>query len=65
MSNTNLKLDLHSRLDKNGKVYYVAKLLGPFTIDCTNGVVFLVYTSEIDHEELQIAAIDERGDENR
>lgn len=59
MSN-NLKLELHSRIDKNGNKYYVAKLKGPFNIDCEKGVAFLVYTSDINSEELQIASLDEK-----
>ena len=58
----NLKIELRARLDKNQKKYYVGKLLGPFTIDASDGIVFLVYTSDADAEELQIAALDDRGD---
>jgi hypothetical protein len=58
----NLKLELRSRLDKNKRKYYIAKLEGPFLIDCKDGVVFLVYTSDEDNEELQIAQMDDKGD---
>jgi hypothetical protein len=58
----NLKLELRSRKDKNSKIYYIAKLVGPFSINCENGVAFLVYTSDIDNEELQICAMDEKGE---
>ena len=59
MSNKNLSLDLNPRVDKHGNTYYVAKLEGPFTIDCKDGVVFLVYVSEQGGEELQIAHLKE------
>ena len=62
MSNTNLKLELKQRQDKNGKVYFVAKLKGPFTIDASKGLVFLAFISENGSEELQIAQMDEKED---
>ena len=59
MANNNLTLDLKSRRDKDGKIFYIAKLKGPFTIECGDpGVVFLIYTSELGCEEMQIAAMD-------
>jgi hypothetical protein len=64
MANNNLTLDLKSRRDKDGKTFYVAKLRGPFSIDCTDGVVFLIYTSEIGCEEMQVAAMDTKNQDD-
>jgi hypothetical protein len=61
MSNANIRLDLKSRRDKTGQTYFIAKLKGPFTIDCSKGAVFLVFTSDPGAEELQIAPMEENG----
>lgn len=52
---TNLKMDLKKRTDQDGRVFYVAKLKGPMSIDCRDGVTFLVFTSDDGDEQLQIA----------
>jgi hypothetical protein len=59
MSNKNLVIELKAREDKNHQVFYVGKLRAPVSIDCSQGVVFLIYTSEENAEELQIALMDD------
>ena len=58
MSSKNLTIDLQSRVDKRGQKYYIGKIAAPILIDCSQGAVFLVYTSEDGSEELQIALMD-------
>lgn len=64
MSNNNLILDFKPRKDKDGRIFYVAKLKGPFAIDCSKGVVFLGFVSESGAEELQIASMDAKDADN-
>lgn len=58
-----LTLALEPGIDRFGKKFYVAKLSGPFLIDCSEkpdgsqGVAFLVFISEEGNEELQITHI--------
>lgn len=54
----NLCLDLHPRKDDDGNTFYVAKLKFPGTINCEDGVVFLVFTSDTGSEQLQIGSMD-------
>lgn len=54
----NLNIDLKCRLDKNKNKYYVGKLLGPITIDLSEGATFLIFVSEEGNEQLQIAPLD-------
>jgi hypothetical protein len=63
MSNKNLIIELKAREDKNHQVFYVGKLKFPGSIDCSEGVVFLIYTSEEGAEELQIALMDNKDAE--
>jgi hypothetical protein len=58
MSNHNLTLDLKTRKDIDGQTFYVAKLKTPALIDCSKGVVFLVFVSDKGEEQLQIALMD-------
>lgn len=60
MSNKNLMIDLKARKDKDGMTFYVGKLEGPFLIDCSKGAVFLVFVSDQGDEQLQIAAMDNK-----
>lgn len=60
MSNKNLIIELKSRKDKNGQTFYVGKIKAPILIDCKEGAVFLIYTSEENSEELQIALMDNK-----
>jgi hypothetical protein len=59
MSN-NLKIELKTRKDKNGNTFYLGKLRVPALIDLKDGCVFIIYTSELGCEELQIAPMDNR-----
>lgn len=59
MSNKNLTIELKSRKDKNNQIFFVGKLKAPVMIDCSQGVVFLLYTAEPGCEELQIALMDD------
>jgi hypothetical protein len=56
-SDGKLILDLESRIDSDGKTYYIAKLRAPITIDCSQGVAFLVFTSNEGQESLQVSEI--------
>jgi len=60
MSNKNLTVNLVARKDKDGMTFYVGKLKAPALIDCSQGVVFLVFTSDLNDEQLQIAAMEEK-----
>lgn len=60
MSNKNITLDLKAKLDKDGQVYYVAKIESPVLIDCSKGAAFLVFVSERGAEQLQIALMDKK-----
>ena len=62
MSNKNLSIELRSRTDKNGQIFFVGKLRAPVQIDCSEGVVFLIYVSEANAEEMQIAPMDQKND---
>jgi hypothetical protein len=65
MSNKNLTIDLKSRKDLDGQIFYVGKLKCPISIDCSEGVVFLIFTADKGEEQLQIAAMDSKDkDEN-
>jgi hypothetical protein len=63
MSNKNLTIDLKARKDKDGMIFYVGKLEAPALIDCSKGVVFLVFVSDQGDEQLQIALMDNKEDE--
>lgn len=56
---SNIKCYLEPRLDKEEKVFYLAKLKGPVILDFKKGVAFLIFTSDEGEEELQIAPVDE------
>lgn len=60
MSDGRIHLELVPDFDRNGKKFYVAKLKGPFLLDCSEkagGVAFMVFVSEEGNEELQITQI--------
>lgn len=60
MSDGRIHLELEPRIDDFGKKFYIAKLKGPFLLDCserTGGVAFMVFVSEEGNEELQISPI--------
>lgn len=62
MSKANLTIDLKSRKDKDGRIFYVGKLDAPAFIDCRKGVVFLAFVSAKGEEQLQIAMMDKQED---
>ena len=57
MINDRLSIELEPRTDDQGRKYFVGKLKGPITIDCENGVAFLIFVSEEGAEELQVCNI--------
>lgn len=63
MSNKNLIIDLKMRKDIDGQPFYVGKLKAPVSIDCSEGVVFLVFVSDSGEEELQVALMDKKEDD--
>lgn len=52
----NLTIRLKSKLDRDGCKYHIGKLKGPFTIDCRDGIAFLIFTAEDGAEEIQVCA---------
>jgi hypothetical protein len=63
MANNNLKIDLHSREDKDGRIFYVGKLKCPAMLTLKEGVTFLIFVSESGAEQLQIANMDNKDDD--
>ena len=57
-------IDLKARKDVDGRTFYVGKLHCPVNIDCSNGVVFLVFVSDTGEESLQIAPMDKKTPED-
>lgn len=51
----NLIINLKSREDSDGQKFYVGKLTAPVTINCSEGVTFLVFVCDDGEEQLQIA----------
>lgn len=60
MSNNNLTIPLHARTDNHGNKFFVGKLESPISINCKEGVTFIIFTSEAGTEELQIANMDKK-----
>jgi hypothetical protein len=60
MSNKNLSIDLHQRVDGEGKIFYVGKLEFPGNIKCDDGITFLIFTADVGAEQLQICKIDNK-----
>ena len=60
MSNKNLTIDLKARKDVDGLTFYIGRLKGPFVINCKDGVTFLMFVSEKNNEQLQIAAMESK-----
>ncbi|HEY5267679.1 MAG TPA: hypothetical protein VII94_00930 [Candidatus Saccharimonadales bacterium] len=60
MSNKNLVIDLKRRVDKDGRTFYVGKIKAPISIDCSEGAVFLIFTSDVNDEQIQIAPMDNK-----
>jgi hypothetical protein len=64
MSSKNLMIDLKAKKDIDKKTFYVGKLKFPGTIDCSKGVAFLIFISDVGEEQLQIAPIDTRDEDD-
>ena len=58
MANNNLKIDLHPREDKDGRIYYVGKIKAPALLTLKDGATFLIFISDHGSEQLQIACMD-------
>lgn len=63
MSDNKLMIPLVVKRDQNNKPYYVGRLQFPGMIDCSQGVVFMIFTSEEGAEELQIGTLVDRRKE--
>lgn len=63
MSNKNLTIDLKARKDVDGQTFYVGKIKSPMLINCSEGVVFLVFVSDKGEEQLQIAPMDKKDED--
>jgi len=59
-----LNIELERRTDSDGNTYYLGRIKGPFLIDAKDGIVFLVFTSAIDQEQLQLCPMTTKRDRN-
>jgi len=59
MTNNNMIVDLKAKVDKDKRIFYVGKIKAPITINCKDGVVFLIFVSDKGGEEMQIALMEE------
>lgn len=60
MTDGKFTLDLEPKIDQHGNKYYIAKLVGPILIDCSErngGACFMIFTSVEGEETLQISHI--------
>lgn len=64
MSNKNVTIDLKGRKDKDGQTFYVGKIKAPVLIDCSQGAVFLIFVSDQGDEQLQIALMDTKDQDD-
>jgi hypothetical protein len=64
MSNKNLTMKLKARKDVDGQTFYVAKLKFPGTIQLEDGAVFLVFIADKGEEQLQIALMDKKDNDD-
>ena len=55
-----LRILLDARKDGNNKTYHLGKLKFPGSLDCTDGIIFMIFTSEEGNEELQIGPMEPR-----
>lgn len=55
----NLKVQLMSHEDKNHNIFFVGKIYAPIALNLSKGACFLVFLSETDAEEIQVATLDE------
>lgn len=59
--NNNLIIDLVPKLDKRDNIYHLGKIKFPGRIIFNNSVTFLIFLSEEDEEEIQIAVNDKEN----
>jgi len=64
MQNKNLTIDLKAKKDIDKRTFYVGKLKFPGSIDCSKGVAFLIFVSDNGNEEMQIASIDTKDNDD-
>ena len=57
----NVVVRLFPKLDRNNKKFFTGKLQFPGYLDTTRGLMFFVFVSEEDAEEIQIAPLREGG----
>lgn len=57
MASDRLSIPLEKKTDANGGIYYLGRLKAPVSINCSEGVALLIFTSEEGNEELQISHI--------
>lgn len=61
---SNLSIDLHARFEKDPlpgeepRKFYIGRILFDGLLNCSDGVIFLAFTSDLNQEELQIAVVD-------
>ncbi len=60
MSDSKFKIDLEKRIDSYGQTYYLGKLKAPVSIDCHDGVAFLVFISESGLEQIQVSSFENK-----
>lgn len=58
----NLKVRLDKKFDRNQQPWYLGKIKFPGTIDFSNGVAIIVFTSEEGQEEVQFSVLQEKND---
>jgi len=56
----NQKIPLNSRKDKDGKTFFIGRMKNSTVLDFSAGMAVLVFTSEEEEEELQLAPLDSR-----
>lgn len=58
MYTANLEIPLSARPDRNGQIYHIGGKRFPGYVDCSEGLAALIFLSEKDEEELQLASLD-------
>ena len=60
----NLSIDLHARYEKDplpgeqARKFYIGRIQFDGLVNCSDGVIFLAFTSDPNQEQLQIAVVD-------
>lgn len=55
--NNNLKIPLYAQKDKHGSTYYIARLQFPGSINCKDGISFVIFNAIPGEEEMQIGEL--------